>query len=100
MESKEKMYIEKRQFVEKLNFGLIMLPDLEAVEYRNISDKYSEYLRITYSGGKRRYIDVTGDSLTAISQEVSRCILGIRSDAEITHETHLAIIEGWFDAAR
>lgn len=94
------MYIEKRQFVEKLNDALSMLPDIEEVEYRNIRDKYSEFLRITRASGEQIYINVTGNSLEAIALEISRELLGISTDAIVSHEAHRAIVEGWFEAAR
>ena len=100
MIDKEKIYIEKREFVEKLNFGLKMLPEIKAVEYRNIRDKYSEFLRITRANGEQLYINVTGTSLEAIAHEISREILGISTDAIVSNEAHRAIVEGWFEAAR
>lgn len=97
---KDRVYIEKRKFVEKVNEVLFPLPDLEAIQYRNISDKYSEFLRVTYGYGDRIYIDVTGDSIEAIAQEMARAILREHSTAEITQPAHVAIVEGWFEAAR
>ena len=96
---KDGVYIEKRKWTDKLNNAQV-IPGIESVEYRNISDKYSEYLRITFEGGRRIYIDVTGDSIEAMFKEVARACLGIRTEAEITHPTHVVLVEGWFDAAR
>lgn len=100
MTDKDKVYIEKRKFVEKVNEALLPLPDLEEIEYRNISDKYSEYLRVTYGCGEQIFIDVTGDSLEAIAHEMARAILRNHSTAEITQPAHVAIVAGWFEAAR
>lgn len=97
---KDRVYIEKRKFVEKVNEALIRLPDLEAIEYRNISDKYSEFLRVTYGCGEQIYIDVTGDSIEAMAQEMAKAILREHSTAEVTQPAHVAIVEGWFEAAR
>lgn len=100
MTDKDKVYIEKRKFVEKVNEALIPLPDLEAIEYRNISDKYSEFLRVTYGCGEQIYIDVTGDSIEAMAQEMAKAILREHSTAEVAQPAHVAIVEGWFEAAR
>lgn len=100
MSDRDEIYIRKREFVERLNEAYSMINDFVSVEYRNISDKYSEFIRVTDDCGKTRYIDVTSDSLQAIAQEVLRGVYGKRSDSEITHEAHLAIVEGWFEAAR
>ena len=100
MTDRDKVYIEKREFVEKLNEAVSMLPEIAAVEYRNIRDKYSEFLRITYEQGESVYINVTGNSLEAIAHEVSREILGIPTDAIVEHPAHVAIIEEWFNSAR
>ena len=100
MTDNDKVYIEKRQYVEKLNEALTMLPQVKAVEYRNIRDKYSEYLRVTYEWGEQIFIDVTGDSLSAITQEVSRILLGQNTRAEVRDQAHVAIVKGWFEAAR
>ena len=100
MTDNDRLYIRKREFVEHLNEAYSMINGFVKVEYRNISDKYSEYIRVTDDCGKTRYIDVTGDSFKAIAQEVFRGVYGQSSDAEITNEMHIAIVEGWFDAAR
>lgn len=100
MTDKDKVYIEKREFVERMNEALSMLPEIQAVEYRNIRDKYQEFLRVTYTCGEQIFINVTADSLGAIVQEISRILLGRSSEAEITEPAHVAIISGWFEAAR
>ena len=100
MTDKDKVYITKREFVEKMNEALSMLPEIKAVEYRNIRDKYQEYLRVTYECGEHIFINVTGDSLGMIVKEISGLMLGRSLETEITEPAHVAIIEGWFEAAR
>lgn len=103
MINKDKVYIEKREFVDRLNAAISMLPEIKAIEYRNIRDKYQEFLRVTYEYAdleQQRYINVTGDSLGMIAKEVSRIMLGIDIAAEVRDAAHVALVEGWFEAQR
>jgi len=97
MSDKDKVYIEKREFVEKLNEAFTKIDPENSIEYKNISDKYSEFIRISCHGGPYTYIDVTGDSLEAIANEVARYQLKLASSASITNPTHRTIVEGWFE---
>ena len=99
----EKIYIEKRGFVKGQAAILCdaLLYGIESIEYKNISDKYSELLRFKYRDeDKYRFIDVTGNSLKAIGDEIKNIAHRWPSDAEIKHPTHLAMTEGWWEAAK
>lgn len=96
MIDEEKMYNEKKEFVRDLNMLLQKAGCIPCIEYWHIREMNSEFLSINdYSG--RRYIDVTADSLYAISQEISRVILRLNSKAEIRREAHKALIERWIE---
>lgn len=97
------VYKNKREFIEALKPALLMMADmvsgLEDVRYERFSDKYAEYVRIVWDGGHKDYIDVTGDSLTAIMAELSKLFAGQKPVGLITNEAHRNVIEGWFEAA-
>lgn len=97
------VYKKKREFIEALRPALLMMADmeygLEGVKYEHFADKYAEYVRIVWDGGYKDYIDVTGDSLTAMMSELSKLFAGKRPVGLITNEAHRNVIEGWFEAA-
>lgn len=97
------VYKKKREFIEALRPALLMIADmvsgLEDVKYDHFADKYAEYVRVVWEGGYKDYIDVTGDSLTAMMSELSKLFAGKRPVGLITNEAHRNVIEGWFKAA-
>lgn len=97
------VYKKKREFIEALRPALLMIADmvsgLEDVKYDHFADKYAEYVRVVWEGGHKDYIDVTGDSLTAMMSELSKLFAGKRPVGLITNEAHRNVIEGWFKAA-
>ena len=99
MIDKDKMYNEKRLFVKELNTSFKKVGHIPCIEYWHIWDKHSEFLSVK-EDGEYRYIDVTGDSLYAIAQEISRIVLKLSTTAEITHEAHRVLIEGWIESER
>ena len=76
MITKEMVYEEKRQFVNKLEEALLCLDEIRGIEYRASSSKYIELVRIDWhgEGGPHEYINVTGNSLRAILCEVMSLI--------------------------
>ena len=97
MESTDNIYARKKEFVAKMSEALAMIQEIESVEYFNVSDKYSEFIRFTYDGGYSRIFDVTADNLRAIAHEIGRILLNRKPMAEITNEAHKMIVEEWFD---
>ena len=92
------VYKNKREFIETLKPALLMIAGIEDVKYELFSDKYAEYVRVTWEGGYKEYIDVTGDSLTAMMSEVSKLLSDKPPVGLIRSEAHRNIIEGWFEA--
>ena len=99
MTDKDRIYKEKREFVRELNLQLKKAGQIPCIEYWHIWDKHSEYLSYK-DDGEYRFINVTGDSLYAIAQEISRIVLKLNSAAEIKHDMHKALIEGWIESER
>lgn len=86
----------KRAFTEKLSELLNeMDPDIKGVEYRCFPDKYSEMVRITYTGAER-IINVTGNSLRSIMVEVARELNGQKAIGAVTDPRHAELIKGWW----
>ena len=65
-------YLEKRQFVKKLEEALLYLDDIRGVEYRASDESYIELVRIDWhgEGDPHDYINVTLNSLEAVLKEV------------------------------
>lgn len=74
--SLEWIYLEKRQFVKKLEEALLYLDDIRGVEYRASDESYIELVRIDWhaEGDSHEYINVTGKSLEAILKEIMSLI--------------------------
>lgn len=68
----EKIYANKKHFVEKLQEALLEIPEVRGIEYRASSEKCIELVRIDWhgEGDPHEYINVTINSLEAILKEV------------------------------
>lgn len=86
----------KREFTEKLSELLQEAdPDIRAAEYRCFPDKYSEMVRITYTGAER-IINVTGNSLRSIMVEIARELNGQDAIGAVTDPRHAELIKEWW----
>lgn len=95
----EKVYAEKKAFVEALDQAITKIPYVEAIEYKRIPDKDSEFVRLTWDSGDYMYIDVTCDSLSAILSEISAAISGGKGPVgRIRSLKHSALIDEWWEA--
>lgn len=91
----EWIYLEKRQFVKKLEESLLCLDDIRGVEYRASNEVFSdegyshdgciEWVRIDWHGARdpHIYIDVTANSLRQILDQVVSMVLHGRPDFRI-----------------
>lgn len=94
----ENVYRKKEQFVEKLKPALQMLPGIEDATYRAFADHYAEYVRVEWEDGSRSFVDVTGDSYTAMLAELSRLAAGDDPTGLISGN-HCELIAKWFREA-
>lgn len=68
------IYLEKQGFVAEFGETLWRVPYVDTIEYRRIKDKYTELVRINYTGGEYEYINVTGNSIGYIALEIAKAI--------------------------
>lgn len=95
----EKVYAEKLEFVKALDQAVAKIPYVEAVEYKRIPDRGSEFVKLTWNSGDYMYIDVTADSLPAILSEVSAAISGGSPTGRIRSMRHSALVDDWWEEA-
>ena len=95
----EKVYAEKLEFVEALDQAVAKIPYVEAVEYKHIPGRGSEFVKFTWDSGDYMYIDVTCDSLSAILSEISAAISGGSPVGRIRSMRHSSLIDEWWEEA-
>lgn len=73
MITREMVYEEKRQFVNKLEEALLCLDDIRGIEYRASDETHIELVRIDWHGAGdiHAYINVTANSLRQILNVVA-----------------------------
>ena len=96
----ERVYREKKEFVEALNRALKMVPSVEGVEYKRIAGRYTEIVKITWVGGGYEYINVTGDSLSAICAEIGVAIGGRIPVGFMPTLKHAQAIDKWWNETK
>lgn len=71
----EKMYAEKKAYVEEtLKNALKPMDDFGNIQYARDVITNEEYVKVVEADGHPWYINVTGDSLQSIGQEVCRMV--------------------------
>ena len=68
------IYLEKQGFVAEFGETLWRVPYVDTIEYRRIESKYTELVKITYTGGEYEFINVTGNSIAYIGLEIMKAI--------------------------
>ncbi|MDE6677638.1 MAG: hypothetical protein K2K02_01225 [Ruminococcus sp.] len=64
----------KEKFVDQLGLILMMYSRESVRELKYIKKDTTELAEITYTGGHKKYIDITGDSCIAIMKDVYRAL--------------------------
>jgi len=93
------VYEEKKEFIKKLKPALQAIPYMEDIRYEHFPNKYVEYVCVTFAGDYKEFIDVTGDSLTAILHEVGMLLSGRRPVGTIENLDHRTMLSEWFEEA-
>lgn len=94
---KDKVYEEKRRFVEALSEAFSMMDNHKDLTYRCFAGKFIEIVRARYNIGPNRCINVTGDSLLGIAKDIDGLFTGDASDAEVVDDKLLGLIEEWLE---
>ncbi len=64
----------KEKFVEQLGLILMMYSRESVRELKYIKKDSMELVEISYTGGNKRYINITGDSCIAIIKDIYRAL--------------------------
>lgn len=70
----KEIYLEKQGFVAEFGETLWRVPYVDTIEYRRIESKYTELVKIAYTGGEYEFINVTGNSIAYIGLEIMKAI--------------------------
>ena len=97
MDTSARVYEEKREFIEKLNYILPSFKTVKRVEYRYFEDLWSEYIKITWKAGGYQYIAVTGDSLSCMLQEIATVLGGGKPVGFIPSLRQTELIDKWWE---
>lgn len=75
-EAIKKMYADKKAYIENdLAAVLRAMPDFESIKYAVDAATNEEYIKLTETLGFAYFVNVTGNSESAILQEVCRMVL-------------------------
>lgn len=97
MEYNERVYEEKREFIEKLNYILPSFSMAKRLEYKSFKDLWSEYIKITWKDGGYQYIAVTGDSLSTMLAEIATVLGGGKPIGFIPSLRQAELIDKWWE---
>jgi len=96
-ETEARVYEEKRDFIEKLNYILPPFKTVKRVEYKRFEDLWSEYIKITWKDGGYQYIAVTGDSLICMLKEIATALGGGKPIGFIPSLRQAELIDKWWE---
>ena len=94
----QQVYWEKSVFVRMLSKALSEADIVEQIEYKHIKAQYSEFLKVSYPGGKVEFIDVTADSCKSIFLDIARELNKQPPIGQILDQRHRELVEEWWDA--
>lgn len=94
------IYEEKMKFVADYGETLWRVPYVDTIEYRHIKDKYTELVRINYTGGEYEYINVTGNSIGYIALEIAKAINHQDTDGQAHTIKMVELWDKWWNESK